>query len=402
MEKCDPSDPAAANGGESTAPHFDERLVAASCLRCGYSLRGLTENRCPECGTPFDPDLIARGYLPEWPRLMAWYVGALLVVALSELLSAAVLPGNARSLRWMAVAPLRPSSQVIVFLATLILAPVALAGLKRRVDWGRKAALAMFFIQAVPPFFGFVGDAYRYVDARMLGTPYHMLGGWEFRFILMAESLLRGIVPPAVLAFFLWTGLRSRSLRRSKAELPVMLPRDRFPQRGDWLALMMVILVSHGLADLAYLARLAFSGFPALMLRTPFTTGSWPRYAFEAGRGVLLYVVPGIWSFRIALRTWRDPGLIAGRLWRLFIFLAVAHAVDHAFGPLLLSPRSSSFPTTPFELGLFVLRVVLHLIDHLLPLLVLCCYASRVLPQVAVEQAKGSVTLERGFSEPRM
>jgi hypothetical protein len=26
------------------------------CLNCRYHLRGLTENRCPECGTPFDPD----------------------------------------------------------------------------------------------------------------------------------------------------------------------------------------------------------------------------------------------------------------------------------------------------------------------------------------------------------
>ncbi len=27
----------------------------AVCLQCGYSLRGLTEARCPECGGPFDP-----------------------------------------------------------------------------------------------------------------------------------------------------------------------------------------------------------------------------------------------------------------------------------------------------------------------------------------------------------
>ncbi len=25
------------------------------CVACGYDLRGLTEPRCPECGTPFDP-----------------------------------------------------------------------------------------------------------------------------------------------------------------------------------------------------------------------------------------------------------------------------------------------------------------------------------------------------------
>lgn len=25
------------------------------CLRCSYLLEGLPENRCPECGQPFDP-----------------------------------------------------------------------------------------------------------------------------------------------------------------------------------------------------------------------------------------------------------------------------------------------------------------------------------------------------------
>ncbi len=34
------------------------------CPKCGYNLTGLTENRCPECGTAFDPvDLLKRGLL---------------------------------------------------------------------------------------------------------------------------------------------------------------------------------------------------------------------------------------------------------------------------------------------------------------------------------------------------
>ena len=31
------------------------------CLHCGYSLRGLTEPRCPECGREFEPYLLALG-----------------------------------------------------------------------------------------------------------------------------------------------------------------------------------------------------------------------------------------------------------------------------------------------------------------------------------------------------
>jgi hypothetical protein len=34
------------------------------CVRCGYSLRGLPEPRCPECGTPFDPKLRNTGGAP--------------------------------------------------------------------------------------------------------------------------------------------------------------------------------------------------------------------------------------------------------------------------------------------------------------------------------------------------
>lgn len=25
------------------------------CRKCGYALHGLSKNRCPECGLPFDP-----------------------------------------------------------------------------------------------------------------------------------------------------------------------------------------------------------------------------------------------------------------------------------------------------------------------------------------------------------
>jgi len=32
-------------------------LRGVQCFRCGYLLMGLTEPRCPECGTPFDPTI---------------------------------------------------------------------------------------------------------------------------------------------------------------------------------------------------------------------------------------------------------------------------------------------------------------------------------------------------------
>jgi hypothetical protein len=40
----------------------------AVCLHCGYSLRGLPENICPECGRGFDPADPASWWDRTWPR----------------------------------------------------------------------------------------------------------------------------------------------------------------------------------------------------------------------------------------------------------------------------------------------------------------------------------------------
>lgn len=41
----------------------------ARCLHCSYLLRGLSENKCPECGGKFDPDDTASFWLPRVPKL---------------------------------------------------------------------------------------------------------------------------------------------------------------------------------------------------------------------------------------------------------------------------------------------------------------------------------------------
>ncbi len=40
------------------------------CPKCDYNLTGLIENRCPECGTPFDPEKL-REMLEAAPRPMS-------------------------------------------------------------------------------------------------------------------------------------------------------------------------------------------------------------------------------------------------------------------------------------------------------------------------------------------
>lgn len=41
-----------------------EYLKTSECQRCGYLLSGLNENRCPECGTEFDPKLLEQSSQP--------------------------------------------------------------------------------------------------------------------------------------------------------------------------------------------------------------------------------------------------------------------------------------------------------------------------------------------------
>lgn len=42
------------------------------CPQCEYNLTGLTENRCPECGTPFDPVELARIAAAAWLPIPGW------------------------------------------------------------------------------------------------------------------------------------------------------------------------------------------------------------------------------------------------------------------------------------------------------------------------------------------
>lgn len=53
----------------------------ACCLRCGYSLRGLTEARCPECGQAFSREQFNM-FQPRWPGMLLWVLPALLIPAI--------------------------------------------------------------------------------------------------------------------------------------------------------------------------------------------------------------------------------------------------------------------------------------------------------------------------------
>ena len=67
---------------------------AFTCKKCGYDLQGLPENRCPECGTAFDPAererIIARIASPP-PKPRYRWVAALVVVLLALAIAAGMV-----------------------------------------------------------------------------------------------------------------------------------------------------------------------------------------------------------------------------------------------------------------------------------------------------------------------
>lgn len=97
---------------------FLEKLVVYErrrfcCRKCGYDLQGQTENRCPECGTEFDPDERERieQRIREGPpaRNMGYsVVAAIVIVLFSALLIGGLLLTRAPGVRKAAAPPPLP------------------------------------------------------------------------------------------------------------------------------------------------------------------------------------------------------------------------------------------------------------------------------------------------------
>lgn len=91
----------------------------ARCLACGYALRGLSENRCPECGKEFDPQnalTMSTPFTRQRLRLAYWLPSVLLlttfVTLAAGLMILTALSGSSRRILfgsrtglacWMAV-----------------------------------------------------------------------------------------------------------------------------------------------------------------------------------------------------------------------------------------------------------------------------------------------------------
>lgn len=235
----------AVSGQQSTiSSAAADPLVDARCPQCGYSLRGLPENRCPECGRPFDPAEFTGTFLPRWPQLMAWYLAACIVAQLLEFTPALLQwdPSGLLAER-MAIEPFKDAVNVTHLASAAIiclLGPVCVVGLCRRQDWGRKGCILVFAagtLAAVSYFDGIWQSLDRASDIR------EAIHACAKRTAAAAEG-----VEPALLAFFLLTGLRRRTLVR-KAGQPARLPPSSPSQRKrDWPLLITLVFLGSGTA----------------------------------------------------------------------------------------------------------------------------------------------------------
>ena len=98
------------------------------CSGCSYDLRGLPENRCPECGRPFDPgspDTYVAKLRSSWPYLAAALFGLVAlalpraIISLGSLRRLFLLPASVRLAHM-------ETGRIIIILTCVI---VSLAGL---------------------------------------------------------------------------------------------------------------------------------------------------------------------------------------------------------------------------------------------------------------------------------
>ncbi|MDM8006127.1 MAG: hypothetical protein QUV05_08280 [Phycisphaerae bacterium] len=267
-------EPDTQSAATSPAPRRDDLLADARCLKCGYSLRGLSENRCPECGTAFDPATCTSAFLPKWPDLMAWYlggyvahlllrIGAWLIILQSAIASRP--PGPPRIIFGRHNFELR---LVLELLIVPTLAALAIVGLHRRRDWGRKACI---ILQALRVFTWIAV----WVVAEG-GYPRTPIAGLFWYVKASGPDLLFAVVCPAVLIVsLLSTGLRRRSLARTGGQQLTTLPLADHRPRSDWPLTLSVLLIATAAGHLYVPADIFHAAFIIHGL------GRWPAWLCE-------------------------------------------------------------------------------------------------------------------------
>jgi hypothetical protein len=272
-------------------------LADARCLHCGYPLRGLPENRCPECGTAFDPKEIGSSFVALWPRLLMWYLVTCVARSMLNLPQAIGIVSS-----WVNPTMIRPTfdhlvmntAQVLETTLSLTVGPLAVWGLYRRQDWARRVCVAIFVIVCLCAL------------ARLGSVPGRVAGGPMLKdlmdMLLRLAAILSSCVLPLLLSRFLVTGLRPHSLIRSHEVWPPRLQLKSFDPKHDWLLLTALVLVGFGAARTC-------GGISLLVLyrlpRWQLTAGAWDL-AVKAVSDTIP-IVTGVCALMAAVRIWRKP-----------------------------------------------------------------------------------------------
>jgi hypothetical protein len=333
-------------------------LANARCLKCGYPLRGLPENRCPECGEAFDPAEMAAGFRALWPGLLKWYLVASVAAWVIRF-------PDAMSLVWRAFSPhlwnWRSSSfgenlsSAIEMMFLVFVGSAAAVGLHRGRDWGRRLCIAML-------------TAICLARSAMIVPPL-LASGWPVRgshrfwpdtvwLVRQAVAALRPLLP----AVFLLTGLPRCSLARGPAQIAPLLPHGRFGRRRDWLLLLMLLLLSSGIY---MLTGVVLRGMQLVTYGTLF-----PHFRLETAvvvlraAAVVVYVGGGI-------AAWCRPRWVRPTLATLVAILSCVAAVEVLLtfmfytspgrtlawttaGPLVLGAIANVVPTLSLCLFVFL------------------------------------------------
>jgi hypothetical protein len=329
----------------------EDPLADARCLTCGYLLRGLTETRCPECGTAFDPALYAATFVPKWPALMIWYLAAYLISLLAH--AGGVVwwimspPGKGAP----AVAPANIHYGIdLTFCLGAVLTPVfavvAILGLRRRLDWGRKACIAMQFVQPAAWLAVFWLVQKGYATASFAGK--NWVTDWSIPNLLFTSA-----GPPLIMICLLCTGLRPRSLSRNPGSPQTALSFGRHHPRDDWPLVMSVLLAIcalghlHGLGDTIVLAT---------------RHRMWSIWAHEPAMigGFSLGLITATCHAVAAVKVWRHP---ARARRTLLVVAGILLAVIFLNMAVIITTGMKMFGFTP----LTVLSTFAHTVPTILP-----------------------------------
>jgi hypothetical protein len=223
----------------------------ARCGQCGYALRGLSEARCPECGTAFSVQEVSKPYLPRWPRLMSYLLVGMALNAtfmFAHMLRYCLEHHPTLGLR----ALLNWSQQIVL----IILGPIATIGLYR----SRRSGWILSVILLVS------------LCSLSLGTTllYPGLGVWNSA---IPRELIQHFLLFLILLIYLITGRRWKTLSGRTLVISEIGFKQRVIGRTDWLLLMVIVVLHISLNKASNIYTVYASPPPPMRFPIPSSVG---------------------------------------------------------------------------------------------------------------------------------